>query len=203
MTDNAIADLVAALGALAAPDKNGNVDEDGRRYSYTRLDDLDAACRPILAQHGWVWMQDVTTSPGTVHVTTRLLHTSGHTIDHGPLDMPCPRGGSQDIATCATYGRRIQLAAVLGIPAGTDNDARDQTPGRATDAQKAHIWELAGKVWPDLDDAARRDALAAEVASLCDGSPLAQLRDTQAVMVITQLETAITTTPDTTEEDQP
>ncbi len=203
MSDTAIEDLVTALGALGAPQRGGAVDEDGRHYTYVRLDDLDAACRPILAAHGWVWMQNVTTSPGAVHITTRLLHTSGHTIDHGPLDMPCPRGGSQDIATCATYGRRIQLAAILGIPAGTDNDARDQSPDRVTSDQKKRMWELAAQVWPDLDNDARRDALAAEVAALCGGARLEQLRDTQAVMVITQLQTAITTTPETTEEDQP
>jgi hypothetical protein len=111
--------------------------------------------------------------------------------------MPCPRFGPQDIGSVATYGRRYQLAAMLGIPAGTDNDATDQQPRRATDQQRNEIWALAGRIWPDLDDATRIKALADEVKSLCGGATLEQLRDTQAVLVINHLTTVVDTIPDT------
>jgi hypothetical protein len=197
MSAEAIADLVTALGELTTPDKNGNVTDNDRAYRYTRLEDIDQVCRPVLAERGWAWTQDVTTGRGTVIIRTTLIHTSGERVESSPLEMPCPRFGPQDIGSVATYGRRYQLAAMLGIPAGTDNDATDQQPRQATDAQKNDIWTLAGHIWPDLEDTARRDALAAEVAGLCGGARLEQLRDTQAVLVINHLTTVVDTIPDT------
>lgn len=182
--------LVAALGQLTAPERNGTVDEPDRAYRYVRLDDLDAACRPVLAQHGWAWTQQVTTTRGMVTVITTLIHRSGHTIVSEPLDLPCPRFGLQDIGTAATYGRRYQLAAMLGLPANTDNDAGDQRPGQATAAQKQQIWEMAAAIWPDLDAAARTDALRNEVTEIANAD-LDRLTDTQAALVIAQL-TAVT-----------
>lgn len=199
-TSTAVADLVAALGILTAPERGGAVDEQDRAYRYVRLDDLDAACRPILAQHGWAWTQQVTTSRGMVTVVTTLLHTSGHTIVSEPLDLPCPRFGLQDIGASATYGRRYQLAAMLGLPAGTDSDACDQRPGQATDQQKRDIWDLAAQVWPDLDEQSRAAALRNEVTSIANAD-LARLTDTQAALVITQLTAAATSQQEETPHD--
>lgn len=198
-TSTAIADLVAALGALTAPERGGAVDDHQRAYRYVRLDDLDSACRPILAQHGWAWTQQVTTSRGMVTVVTTLLHTSGHTIVSDPLDLPCPRFGLQDIGTAATYGRRYQLAAILGLPAGTDSDASDQRPGQATSEQKHAIWDLAARVWPDLDETTRSDALRNEVTAIANAD-LARLTDTQAALVITQLTAAATSQQEETHD---
>lgn len=195
----AIADLVTALGALTAPERNGAVDEQDRAYRYVRLDDLDAACRPILATHGWAWTQQVTTKRGMVTVVTTLLHTSGHTIVSEPLDLPCPRFGLQDIGAAATYGRRYQLAAMLGLPAGTDSDATDQRPGHATGEQKQQIWDLAAQIWPDLDPDARKTALRNEVGAIANAD-IDRLTDTQAALVISQLETAAHTPEGNTTE---
>ena len=75
-------DLVAALGALADPPKEGKVSVVGksgapRRYVYLTLVDLLGAVRPVFAAHNLAIMQDVETRERGVSVTTRIMHTSG------------------------------------------------------------------------------------------------------------------------------
>ena len=127
-----MADLVAALGALSDPRKDGKVSAGQRQYRYLELPDLLAEVRRVFAAHRWAVMQIPDVVDGHVTITNTWLHTSGETMVHPPFSIPCGRS-PQEIGSAITYARRYSLAALVGLAGSDDDDA--QTAQRA--AQEA------------------------------------------------------------------
>jgi hypothetical protein len=115
-------DLVAALGALADPPKEGKVAAGQRRYTYLTLVDLLGAVRPVFAAHNLAVSQDVETRERGVSIVTVIRHASGQTFESSPLVLACSQD-PQSVGSAITYGRRYQLGAMVGL-AGEDDDGQ-------------------------------------------------------------------------------
>jgi hypothetical protein len=84
--------------------------------SYADLASVDAACRPILNEHGIGILQvPVPCEAGRLTLTTTLLHESGEWMS-GTGSMSLGRGdGPQAYGSALTYARRYFLAAMVGL----------------------------------------------------------------------------------------
>jgi hypothetical protein len=103
-------------------------------YSYADLASILAAVRPALSENGLAIVQVITWGDGHSWLVTRLLHSSGQSIESTyPLreyDRP------QEMGSALTYARRYSLTALLGIAAEEDDDGqaagdgvpREETP---------------------------------------------------------------------------
>ena len=131
-TTTAAADLVAALGALTDPRKDGKVSAGQRQYRYLELPDLLAEVRAKFAQHGWAIMQVPDVVDGHVVITNVWLHTSGERMTHPPYSLPCGRT-PQEIGSATTYARRYSLAALVGLAGSDDDDAQAAQQARRVD----------------------------------------------------------------------
>jgi hypothetical protein len=122
--DGPYADLVDALGALTEVPKTGKVAAGQRRYTFMTLPDLLGAVRPVFAAHHLAITQHVQNHDQGISVETRILHTSGHVFESPPLTLRCGQD-PQAIGSAITYGRRYQLAALVGLAGGDDDDGRE------------------------------------------------------------------------------
>jgi hypothetical protein len=102
-------------------------------YNYAGLPSVTNTIREILIDNELAFSQSVIEMGARVGVITRIWHTSGQWIDHGPLPMPVGGGGAQDVGSAITYGRRYALLATCGIATVDDDDDGK----RAQDASKA------------------------------------------------------------------
>lgn len=116
-------DLVAALGSLNDPRKDGKVSAGQRQYRYLELPDLLAEVRTKFAAHGWAILQIPDVVDGHVTIVNTWLHESGETMVHPPFSLPCGRT-PQEIGSATTYARRYSLAALVGLAGSDDDDAR-------------------------------------------------------------------------------
>lgn len=92
-------------------------------YSYSTLANLSEVVLPLLGKHGlsFVAMPGVG-SDGKMCVRYRLLHESGESLDG---EFPISgEGGIQMIGGRITYARRYCLAALVGVAADEDDEAR-------------------------------------------------------------------------------
>lgn len=122
--------LVKACGALIEPGKGGKADIRGRTaYSYMTLPDLLGAVRAAFAANQLAALQTHTYSEGVVEVVTTVLHESGQLVVTPPLHIRC-QADAQSIGSAATYGKRYQLAALVGLAGSDDDDGHraQQTP---------------------------------------------------------------------------
>lgn len=119
----AMGDLVAALGSLQDPAKDGKVSAGQRQYRYLELTDLLAEVRTKFAAHGWAITQVPDIVDGHVSITNTWLHQSGEVMAHPPFTLPCGRS-PQDIGSAITYARRYSLAALVGLAGSDDDDAQ-------------------------------------------------------------------------------
>lgn len=151
--DASVAELVEALAAaqteLEPPrkTKSARVEMKGGgsyTYAYADLADVIASTLPVLARHGIAVVQDVTTEPGAVHVTTTLRRGEG-ALRFGPLSLPVNAGTPQAIGSAITYARRYALTAALGVAAETDDDGTTaaQAPPRATERTMRQLHAIA------------------------------------------------------------
>lgn len=121
----------AALVKFAATMKNPGKDAKGNYGAFLSLPALLDHVRVPLAEVGITVVQDVTApEPGTVGITTILLHESGESLTFGPIVGAVPEDW-QKRGSAITYARRYALTAALGL-AGDDDDAQS-----VTDAQRA------------------------------------------------------------------
>lgn len=135
------ADLVAALGELHEPRKEGKVHAGQRQYTYLTLPDLLGEVRRVCAAHQLAVMQEVRTSDtGHLSVETVLVHASGHEFRSGPLLAHQP-DAPQALGSWITYARRYSLATFVGLAGDDDDDAQKaqeaaHKPRRAPQAQQ-------------------------------------------------------------------
>lgn len=89
---------------------------------YAGLAATVAACRPLLVANGFVVVQTFSPStPGTILITTELLHVSGESKSSDLL-LPLTRNDPQAVGSAITYGRRFGLAALVGVVPDDDDD---------------------------------------------------------------------------------
>lgn len=135
--------FVAAAAELSEPVKQATAEVTTRtgssfRYSYLTLPQLSDLVRAVFARHGLAFTQQVTTpEPGQVTVTTTLVHTSGARWTCDPLALRPASTAPQDVGSVMTYGRRYQLAALVGLSGADDDDAASQQPTRTSTPSRA------------------------------------------------------------------
>jgi hypothetical protein len=117
-----IADLVTALskaqGSMESAAKGSLNPYFKSRYA--DLASIREAIREPLAENGLSVVQGLRTVNGALEVETVLFHNSGQSIRE-VLSLPLPRPDPQSIGSCASYGRRYGLMAMLGLAAEDDD----------------------------------------------------------------------------------
>jgi hypothetical protein len=96
---------------------------------YARLEDIDRAIRPLIAEEGFAISFDSLTVDGKVRVICRLSHQEGHfetkQIDL-PLDNSGSKNGAQAVISTVSYGRRALTKMFFNlIEAGEDTDGNN------------------------------------------------------------------------------
>lgn len=85
------------------------------KSSYADLGSVIDAIKAPLNDNGILFMQTPSPSaPGTLSLTTRLVHESGEWIED-TATMPLPKADPQGFGSAMTYCRRYALAAVVGV----------------------------------------------------------------------------------------
>jgi ERF superfamily. len=116
---------------------------------YARLEDIDRAIRPLIAEEGFAISFDTQSAEGgKVRVIGRLSHSEGHSeikqIDL-PLDNSGSKNGAQAVISTVAYGRRALTKMFFNlIEAGEDIDGND--PTNITDEQVKDLETLATEV---------------------------------------------------------
>lgn len=123
----AAADFAAALAemqdALPSIGERGNA---AGRYTYALWEDINAAIKPILKQHGFALSFRTDFTDG-IAVTGVLSHRSGHreeTTIKLPADSSGNKNAVQAVASSVSYGKRYTAGALLNLTShGEDDDA--------------------------------------------------------------------------------
>jgi hypothetical protein len=96
------------------------------KAKYAPLSEVLSVVRPILAKHGLSVHQDVGNEEDKVKVITTLYHESGEYLESSPFCIPAGRGGkpadAQGFGAAASYAKRYQLQACIGVAADEDDD---------------------------------------------------------------------------------
>lgn len=129
--------LAKAQGAIRGAEKSR--ENPAFRSRYSTLDDIWEACREPLSANGLAVVQaPVTSEPGTVALSTTLLHSSGQWIG-GLLVVPVTKQDAQGYGSALTYARRYSLAALVGVCSDDDdgNAAVGNAQGKPQQRQQA------------------------------------------------------------------
>lgn len=114
---------------LPAVDANGS---GHNNIKYGRLEDIQAAIRPILSDHGFAVRFKVHDSERGLAVECILCHRDGHS-DSDRITLPFDTSGKkndvQARGSTVSYGKRYTLCNILNIQVGgEDNDANTPAP---------------------------------------------------------------------------
>lgn len=95
---------------------------------YAKLEDIQAAARGVLAEHGFSVRFKVEDHEGALAVTCILSHRNGHS-DRDTIRLPLDASGSKNAVqargSTVAYGKRYTLCNILGIQTGgEDNDGK-------------------------------------------------------------------------------
>lgn len=117
-----------------------NKDNKSVRSRYSKLEDIQHVCKPILKRFGFAirhrteWPAD---KPGIIRIVGILAHVEGHSeesaFEAGP-DNNEYRSALQDRGSTVSYGRRYTIIDLLNLEQqGIDNDGQgaDNEPGGA------------------------------------------------------------------------
>lgn len=134
MSDNIGAALVAALAEMPNIRKTGT----GNYGKHAELSEITETVRPILAKYGLGVMQEVVPlDGGHLGIVTKFVHTSGESLNVGPLPMPAPND-PQKVGSSISYGRRYALMAALNL-AAEDDDGQAAKPAPEPTYSKAAL----------------------------------------------------------------
>jgi len=122
--------LSVAQGELRDPEK----DTQGYNYKYADLPSTLQTIRPVFHKNGLSFTQLPSGGDDNfVHITTRLMHTSGQWMESTfSMSIETKKGMSfmQCVGSTLTYARRYALQAVAGIAADEDTDHQDVRPDK-------------------------------------------------------------------------
>lgn len=102
------------------------------KSKYATLSSILNLVRPLLSKNELYLYQNAGNDEKYVYVETKLIHTSGEYIQSSRLYLRPDKQTPQGIGSTITYGRRYQLAAVLGICDQDDDD------GNAAEAKESN-----------------------------------------------------------------
>ncbi len=155
------AEFAAALAemqdALPSIGERGNA---ANRYTYALWEDINAAIKPILKQHGFALSFRTDCTKEAISVTGVLTHRSGHR-EETTISLPADGSGNknavQAVASSVSYGKRYTAGALLNLTShGEDDDAF----AAASPAYDISQWRDAIS---DASDKSELDKLAAEL----------------------------------------
>jgi hypothetical protein len=100
---------------------------------YAKLEDVQAAVRPILGKHGFSVRFKVEDLDAAIKVSCILSHRNGHS-DTDSIKLPYDTSGSKNVVqargSTVAYGKRYTLCNILGIQTGgEDNDGQTELSG--------------------------------------------------------------------------
>ena len=123
---DALNELATALAKAQAEMTFASKDNKAHAYKYADLGTVIDAVKPALNKNGLSFTQLIEESdPGTVKVTTLILHVSGQYLGStGTTGIPEMKGcnEAQRAGAAQSYLKRYQLQALTGLPT-EDNDA--------------------------------------------------------------------------------
>lgn len=166
------ADLAEMQDSLPSIGERGNA---AGRYTYALWEDINAAIKPILKQHGFALSFRTDFTDG-IAVTGVLSHRSGHR-EETTIKLPADNSGNknavQAVASSVSYGKRYTAGALLNLTShGEDDDAFTAASG----------FDITG--WRDAiagaSDKAELDKIAADLKGH-PGIPAAALKNIRAL----------------------
>ena len=111
-------------------------------HPYARLEDIDTAIRPLLAEEGFAISFDTKAVDNRVEIIGRLSHREGHYEYKSvtlPLDSSGAKNAVQSVGSTISYGRRMLVKMFFNLmEKGEDTDSEDPTPIPAEDAMRIH-----------------------------------------------------------------
>jgi hypothetical protein len=130
----AFVELQAAMPKIPK-DKTGQAGN--RETKYADLETTIELVKPLLAEHGFAFLQPCSEgSGGQVAVTTILLHKSGEWM-RDTLVMPTGGSGAQAVGSAISYAKRYALTSMLGLATEDDDGhAASQQPARRQTRQQ-------------------------------------------------------------------
>ena len=171
--------LVAALGEMTNPQFDAV--NPAFKARYATLANILSTIRPVLAKNGLAITQTVDpyqvegSATWKVTVTTKILHTSGETMESA-ITLPASKADAQGIASAITYARRYALSAICNIAGDDDDDGNTATGGKTAPATNGF------KAPAPVEQPAHRTALKATP----DGAVDVDFRDAQELMTKAQ-----------------
>jgi hypothetical protein len=121
------------------------------RSTYARLEDIHAAIKPVLKEHGFAMRHRTewpTDRPNLIRIVGILSHRDGHSEEstfEAPLDKSEYRTDIQSMGSTVSYGRRYTTLDLLNITTrGLDDDARPRQP-KAPEGYDAWLEALQAK----------------------------------------------------------
>lgn len=144
-TSKSTIDIYTALLNATKEIQTLKKDASGYNYKYLTLESIISYIKPILANHGLVYIQMVgNTIDGCISLTTRLIHAeTGEFIENEasiPLTDMKGVNKSQAAGAAITYLRRYSLTALFGI-AENDTDGLSKEEVKKTKNQKIEKFE--------------------------------------------------------------
>lgn len=132
-------------------------DRSGRVQStYALWEDVNAAIKPVLAQHGFGLQFRTETLDGKVRVTGILRHRTGHS-EETFIELPADTSGSknavQAIGSSYSYGKRYTSFALLNLSSTFSEDDDGQAGGNGgmiTEEQVAELLDLIAETDSDI-----------------------------------------------------
>ena len=116
-------DLIAPA-LLAAQKEIGNATKNAKnphfKNNYADLGAVIDAVKEPLNKAGIAILQSLSEGADGLHLTTRLLHTSGQFVEDTAF-TPLPKNDPQGVGSATTYLRRYSLAAMLCITQEDDD----------------------------------------------------------------------------------
>lgn len=150
-TSDAIDKLAAALSAVQAAIRPAIKDANNPAFNskYADLSAVFDAVRPALAAQGLSVVQMPEHSDDALlHLTTRILHSSGQWIE-GTASIPVGKVNAHGYGSAITYLRRYSLSAALGVVADEDDDGNKAAEAASPIAKMA----ASGSARQSADDA--------------------------------------------------
>jgi len=99
-------------------------------YRYAALEDILAAVRPHLAEHGLALTQVLDHDAAGAVLRTELRHVAGGLIG-GAYPLEAAGLSAQELGSLITYVRRYAVTALLGIATEDDDDGQAAGPAKA------------------------------------------------------------------------
>lgn len=135
ITSDSIKAIAEALLTAQKKIKHAEVDSKNSHYkqSYATINSVIAAIKQPLNEANIVFMQTPSLSDdGKLHLTTRLLHSSGEWIQDTAV-CPLQKNDPQGLGSAITYLRRYCLTSIVGLYSSDSEDDGEATRMDAED----------------------------------------------------------------------